>query len=195
MKQILRTMLVIVCVFLVGACGGLRYSQLAPDLESFHPSRIAVLPVDAGAYGESSGTADAILVQALIDTEWFAVVVPIETVQTQVQTNETFLDILVDYLSKLDKVNYSDPVLSGEIGETLGVDAFLVVTVDFWNYTTEDDDKVAKVGLSMKLVESLTGRVVWKAGHHEVEDYWFIKPDLTEVAVELAEMMIEEMPH
>ncbi|MBN2282534.1 MAG: hypothetical protein JXO48_01450 [Deltaproteobacteria bacterium] len=195
MKQILKTMLIVLCVLLVGACGGLRYSQLAPDLENFHPTRIAVLPVDAGAYGEASGTADAILVQALIDTQWFATVVPVETVQTQIATNETFRDMLVDYLSKLDKVNYSDPVLSGKIGETLGVDAFLVVTVDFWNFTMEDDDKVAKVGFSLKLVESPTGRVVWKAGHHEVEDYWIVKPDLAEVAVELAEMIIKEMPH
>ena len=70
-----------------------------------------------------------------------------------------------------------------------------MINVDFWNYTREDGDKVGKVGLGIKMVESSTGRVMWKAGHHISESYWMVKPDLPDIAKELVKKMIEEMPH
>jgi hypothetical protein len=102
---------------------------------------------------------------------------------------------VVDYLTKLKTVNFSDPALSRDIGEDYHVEAFLVVNVDFWNYTVEGSDKVAKVGFSVDLIEAKTGRIVWRAGHHEVEDYWIMKPDLSDLAKKVASMMINEMPH
>ena len=119
-----------------------------------------------------------------------------ERMRDELASKDDLRNGVVDYMEKLDKVNYSDPVLSKKIGEALGIDAFLVATVDFWNYTIDDDDdRIAKVGFTMQLVEVPTGRVVWKAVHHEVEDYWIFKPDLTRLAEKVADKMIEYMPH
>jgi len=96
---------------------------------------------------------------------------------------------------KLKTINISDPALSRKIGEVTKSEAFFVINVDFWSYTREDGDKVGKVGLGIKMVESSTGRIMWKAGHHLSESYWMVKPDLPDIAKELVKKMIEEMPH
>jgi hypothetical protein len=67
--------------------------------------------------------------------------------------------------------------------------------VDFWNYTTQGKDKVAKVGFAAKLVDAEAGKIMWEAGHHEVKDYWLIKPDLADLADEVAGKMVDSMPH
>jgi hypothetical protein len=65
--------------------------------------------------------------------------------------------VTADYTAKLKAVNFSDPDLSRRIGEICRVDAFLVVSLDYWNYTTEATDKVGKIGLSMKLISAAEG--------------------------------------
>lgn len=85
--------------------------------------------------------------------------------------------------------------MSKGIGEAIPADAFLFVTVEYWNYALQGDNKVAKVGMSMKLVEAATGKVVWKAAHEEVKGYKLIKPALADVARSLARDMISRMPH
>ena len=182
-------------VVALSACGGLRYSQVAPGAQDFKPQSIGVLPVDVGAYEEARGVADQIISGVLVKKGWFADVVPPDKIKSQMDYNRTLRDMVVDYLTKLKTVNFSDPALSKSIGENFQVDAFLVVNVDFWNYTVEGSDKVAKVGFSVDLIEAQTGKIVWRAGHHEVEDYWVIKPDLSEVAKKVAAIMINEMPH
>ncbi len=44
-----------------------------------------------------------------------------------------------------------------------------MVNVDYWNYTKENDDKVAKVDMGIKMIDAASGKILWKAGHHEVE--------------------------
>jgi len=71
---------------------------------------------------------------------------------------EELRQVVTEYLAKLRNVSYSDPNLSVRIGALTGSDAFLLVRVDYWNYTTEDDTKVGKVGLSITLIEATTGQ-------------------------------------
>ena len=85
--------------------------------------------------------------------------------------------------------------MSKKIGELAKVDAFLLVSVDEWDYTVEKDEKVAKVGMTMKLYEASTGKLMWKAGHDITESYMFIKPDLPKVARDVVRKMIVFMPH
>jgi hypothetical protein len=75
------------------------------------------------------------------------------------------------------------------------VDAFLLVNVDYWNYTKENDDKVAKVVMDVKMIDAASGKVMWNAGHHEVEAYILMKPALPDVAKSLVKRMTREMPH
>lgn len=182
-------------VLLLAGCGGLRYSQVSPEAKDFHPQRIGVLPVDAGTYEEARGAADEVIAAVLVNRKWFTDVVAADAIGRQVQSNEDLRKALLDYLTKLKTVNFSDPALSRRIGELCRVDAFLVTSVDYWNYTMEGEKKVGKVGLSLKMVEASTGKVMWKAAHHETSRYYLIKPDLKGVAESLFKTMIEEMPH
>ena len=185
----------LIIVLTMAACGGLRYSRHAPDAQDFNCRSIGILPVDAGTYAESRGIADRTFADILLEKGCFTSVVTSETIQRKMTTDDELTKIVVDYLTKLKTVNFSDPDLAARIGAHFDIDAFLVVKVDFWNYTVEGDDKIAKVGFSMNLVDVETGEVVWEAGHHEGRDYWLIKPDLVDVAEDVAEAMINEMPH
>jgi hypothetical protein len=103
--------------------------------------------------------------------------------------------VVTDYLTKRAKVNYSDPELSGRIGVLTGADAFLIIRVDSWLYTVQDDKKLAKTGFSIAMIESKTGKTVWKAAHDRVSDYLLVKPDLSSMARGLIREMTDRMPH
>jgi hypothetical protein len=195
MKIAVKYCLVVLAFLLLSACGGLRYSQVAPDAKDFHPKRVAILPADVGTYEEARGTVEQIFAGALVDKKWFTDVVDATTISNQLQSNEDYRRVVLDYLVKLKTINASDSELSKKIGEKSQVDAFFVINVDFWNYTRESDKKVGKVGLGIKMIEASTGKIMWKAGHHEAESYMLIKPDLANVARDLIKTMVGEMPH
>jgi hypothetical protein len=185
---------VLLALMLFG-CGGLRYSQVAPEAKDFHPKTIGVLPVDVGTYEEARGVIDQIAAGVLVDKRWFTDVVAADTISNQIKSNDELQKVVFDYLSKLKTVNFSDPELSRKIGELSKIEAFLVINVDYWNYTKENDKKVAKVGIGIKMINAGTGTILWKAGHHEAEDYMLIRPKLPDVAKDLIKKMISEMPH
>jgi hypothetical protein len=193
-KALTRSFLVLSVMILFG-CGGIRYSQVAPNAKDFHPKKIGVLSVDVGAFEEARDVIDKIIAGVLVNTGWFSDVVTSETINNRMRSDDELLKTVSDYIAKLKTVNFSDADLSTKIGEAYDIDAFLIVNVDYWHYTVEGNDKVAKVGLGLKLVEAVTGDIIWKAGHHESEDYWFIKPALPDVADGLVNDMLDHMPH
>jgi len=182
-------------ILILSGCGGLRYSQVDPEAKNFHPKRVGVLPVDVGAYEEARGAVDLVIAGVLIEKGWFSDVVAGDVINRQIQSNEELRKVVNDYTAKLKAVNFSDSQLSIRIGELCSVDAFLVVSLDYWNYATENTDKVGRVGLGIKMIDAATGRVLWKAGHSKAEKYWLVKPELPDVAKALAKEMIAEMPH
>lgn len=194
-KYVIKLSMIVFIFFMLQACGGLRYSQISPSAKNFHPQKIGVLPVDPGSYEEARDIIDEIIAGDLVKRGWYSDVVAGETIKRQISGNEALRQAVAEYITKMATVNYSDPSLARQIGETARVDAFLITYVDFWNYSREADEKVAKVGLAMKLVDASSGSIVWKAGHHEVEDYLFIRPNLTDVAMRLVKRMLNEMPH
>jgi hypothetical protein len=194
MKRATRHCMVVLALFLLSACGGLRYSQVAPEANNFHPKKVAILPADVGMYEEARGTVEQIFAGILVDKKWFMDVVDAATIGNQLQSNEAYRTAVLDYLVKLKTINTSDSGLSRKIGEISRADAFFVITVDFWNYTKENDKKIGKVGLGIKMIEASTGKIMWKAGHHEEESYRLIKPDLADVAKDLLKTMVGEMP-
>ena len=186
---------ILTALLILQSCGGLRYSQLSPEAKDFHPQRIGILPADPGSYEEARDVIDEILAGDLAGRGWFSDVVAGETMKRLIASNKDLRNVVSDYINKMATVNYSDPELARKIGDTARVDAFLIAYVDFWNYTREADEKVAKVGLALKLIDVSKGQIVWKAGHHEIEDYLFMRPRLTDVAERLAKKMFNEMPH
>jgi hypothetical protein len=131
----------------------------------------------------------------LVDTKWFTDVVAADEMNNRIKSNELLQKVFADYISKLRAVSYSDPDLSRKFGEMIKVDAFLLVNVDYWNYTKENDDKVAKVVMGVKMIDAASGKIMWNAGHHEVAAYILIKPALPDVAKSLVKRMTREMPH
>lgn len=195
MKRTALLCVLILSLLALSACGGLRYSQVAPEAKDFHPKKVAVLPAEVGTYEEARGTVEQVFAGVLVDKKWFTDVVDAQTITNQIGASEVYKRSLLDYLLKLKTVNVSDPELSRQIGEQSQVDAFFIITVDFWNYTREGDKKVGKVQLGIKMVEASTGKIMWKAGHHEANSYILIKPDLPDVAKSLMKTMVDEMPH
>ena len=180
------------------ACSGLRFSQLAPEAKDFHPQKVAVFPVEMLNSEETKGAkgvVEQIIAGSLVEKKWFANIMDTESLNSQLLGNEELNKAMTEYLSKLQTVNFSDPDLSKKIGELAKVDAFLLVSVDGWNYTIQKDEKVAMVGMSMKLYEASTGKLMWKAGHAIMESYIVIKPDLPKVARDVTCKMIVSMPH
>ena len=176
-------------------CGGLRYSHVSPEAKDFHPRRIAVLPADVKTFPEAKGSIDSIISEALSERKWFAAVAGGEEIGRRLETDETLRQAVAEYLAKLDKVSFSDPALSGRIGELTRAEAFVLVRVDYWNYTKENDKKVGKVSLSLTLIEAGTGKIVWTAGHQRASDYLIMKPALPDVARDVIREMIDFMPH
>lgn len=183
-------------VLITIACGALRYSQVDPAAKDFHPQRITIFPVvDMGTYEESRGDVEQITASVLIEKKWFADVTDTANLNRQIQANEELRKAMTDYLSKLRSLTFTDPDLSRKIGELAKVDAFLLISVDSWNYAVENKDKVAKVSIGMKFIEASTGKIMWKAGQHKSESYILIKPDLPKVARSVVRDMVDYMPH
>jgi hypothetical protein len=179
----------------IPSCGGLRYSEASPDAKDFHPRRIAVLPAEATAFPEAKGAIDRLVAELLIERRWFSSVVGGETFGHRLEADAELRQATTEYVAKLNKVSFSDPALSSRIGVLIDAEALLLVRVDYWNYTTEKDTKIGKVGLSITLIEAKTGKTVWTAIHHRISDYMIIKPDLPDVARDLIREMIGYMPH
>jgi len=144
----------VLSLLLILGCGGLRYSQLALEAKDFSPKKVGVLPADVGTYEESRGVIDDIIASELVRRKWFQDVVAADSISRQLQANEDLRKAVMEYVAKLKAVNFSDPELSKRIGELSQVEAFLVVNVDYWQYTMEDREKLAKVGMDIKMIDA-----------------------------------------
>ena len=180
-------------ILMLGGCGGIRFSQIAPEAEGFHPQTLALLALDVVGVEESREALDRIIAGELSDERQFKSFLSYQMMQRLLQENEPLRKITTAYLAKLKAVNFSDSDLSNKIGELAGVDAFLLINVDYWYYTQEADKNVAKVGLSMKLINAATGVVIWKAGHDLAEKYVIMKPELRSVARDVVRQMLRAM--
>ena len=197
-KKMLLKFVLLTFVLTTIACGGLRFTQLAPEANDFHPKKVAVLPIEMvrpEGIKEVKSEVEKNIEGALIEKKWLASVMGAESFNNQLLANEELNKAMTEYLSKLQTVNFSDPELSKKIGELLKVDAFLMVSVDSWDYIVVKDDKKAFVGMTMKLYEASTGKLMWKAGYDIKENYILIKPDLTKVARDVTRKLIAYMPH
>ena len=196
-RKLLTRYILAVFVLTTGACGGLRFSQLAPEAKDFHPRKVAVFPIEVWNHKEmtdSRGVVEQIVAGSLVEKKLFANVMDTESMKQQVSANEDLRKVVTEYLSKLRLLNFSDPDLSKKIGELMKIDAFLLVSVDDWDYTVEKDQKLAKVGMTMEFYDVSTGKLMWKAGHSITNDYMLIKPELPKIARDVVRKMINDIP-
>ena len=195
MRGFFTRSVVLMAALSVLACGGLRYSQLDPAAESYHPGRIAVFPADVGPHKEASPAVEQIAAEVLIEKKWFKSVVSAESLVSRTSSDKELGKALAEYLSKLQTLSYSDPALSRKIGELIEADAFLLIAVDYWSYYIKKDKNLGKVSLGVRLIDAPSGKILWKAGHDKEESYTFLKPELSVIARSVFKTMVGKMPH
>jgi hypothetical protein len=190
-----RFILAVWVIWLIAGCENLRLVQTADEAKDFHPKTIGVLPSDTGIYKDAEGKIDDIITDVLVRTKWFQTVVGGEDIRKQIEANPELKKSVDIYVAKLRELNFSDPELCKVISELCGIEAILIPTVDVWEYTMLGGDKIARVGISMKLVDTKTGKTMWRAGHLVSEEYRFLKPELTSMGRSMVRKMIDRMPH
>lgn len=179
---------------LIGGCGGLQEVWEGPGAKQFRPQAIAVLPPMASQYDSAREDIQDVLSGALTKTANVERVVTPESVTDIFQASKEAFDSLVFYFSRLEMTGQSDKDSAIKLGKALNVDSFLVVRVNSWEYIRKEGDNVGRVGLSLRLVDATTGTTVWKARHEKSSSYMFFRPNLKDVANELAREMIAYMP-
>src|SRR4029079_6519937 len=145
-------------------------------------------------YDNAREDIQGVLSEALNKTAKIERVVAPENVTDIFQASTASCDALVFSFSRLEMTGQSDKVSAVKLGKALNVDSFLVVRVNSWQYMRKEGDNVGHVGVSLRLVDATTGITVWKARHERSSSYMFYRPNLKDVAKELADEMIKAMP-
>ncbi|BCA53422.1 conserved exported protein of unknown function [Nitrospira sp. KM1] len=192
-KRSIHHVLCVLPLILVG-CGGLQEAWEGPGANVFHPQAVAVLPPMASQYDSAREDIQEVLSGALRNTIKIERVVSPESVTDMFQSSKEAFDSLVFYFSRLEMTGQSDKESAIKLGKALNVDSFIVVRVNSWEYMRKEGDNVGRVGLSLRLVDATTGTTVWKARHERSSSYMFFRPNLKDVAKELAREMIAYMP-
>lgn len=183
-----------VALLLLAGCSGLQEVWEGPGAKGFAPQAIAVLPPMASQYDSAREDIQEVLAVALRRHGHIERVMLPESVTDLFQSSKPAFDSLVFYFSRLEMTGQSDKDSAMALGKALSVDSFLVVRVNSWEYIRKEGDNVGRVGLSLRLVDATTGTTVWKARHERSSSYMFFKPNLKDIAKELALEMISYMP-
>jgi len=186
----------VLCMLLliVAGCGGLQEVWEGPGARMFRPQAIAVLPPMASQYDNAREDIQEVLSAALNRTANIERVVSPENVTDIFQASKEAFDALVFYFSRLEMTGQSDKDSAVKLGKALNVDSFLVVRVNSWEYMRKEGDNVGRVGLSLRLVDATTGTTVWNARHEKSSSYMFYRPNLKDIAKDLAAEIIASMP-
>ena len=175
-------------------CGGLQEVWEGPGARVFRPQAIAVLPPMASQYDSAREDIQEVISSALNRIAHVERVVAPEQVTDIFQGSKEAFDALVFYFSRLEMTGQSDKESAVKLGKALNVDSFLVVRINSWEYVRKEGDNVGRVGLSLRLIDATNGTTVWKARHERSSSYMFYKPNLKDVAKDLVDEMIEQMP-
>jgi hypothetical protein len=191
----MKPLVFVLFVSIFSGCSSVNYSQLSSDSKTFHPKTIAVLPATIGEFEQSRDVIDSAVSLKLVQSKWFKNVVDAASIKTKVTQSTEISDELGKYIQKLNMLGVSDPGLTGKLGKDFNTEALILTQVTSWGYGRQDGNKVARVGLGVKLVDLSKGTVIWKANHELVEEYTLFKPKLNKMTDELLAMLFKEMPH
>lgn len=182
-------------VILINAgCGGLQEVWEGPSARVFRPQAIAVLPPMASQYDSAREDIQDVLSSTLVKVAHIERVVSPESVTDIFQGSKEAFDSLVFYFSRLEMTGQSDKDSAIKLGKALNVDSFIVVRVNAWEYVRKEGDNVGRVGISLRLIDATTGTTVWKARHEKSSSYMFYRPNLKDIAKDLAAEMIAYLP-
>ncbi len=184
-----------VLIAALAGCAGLDFSQTSPEAMDFHPKTIAVLPATIGENESARDVAEAVVAKKLSESMWYGGVVDAAAVKKMITESKELGDDVQNYIQQVNTLGTSDAALTQKLRDGLQVDALLLTHVTSWGYGRMEGNKVAKVGLGLKLVDAATGVVVWKANHELIDEYIAVKPSLDRLALKLMKRLMKEMPH
>jgi hypothetical protein len=180
---------------LLTACGGLQDTWEAPGAETFRPTSIAVLPPIEGSFAGSRDGAYAAVASALKKSGRYPTAIEPEQVTGAITSSNEVREALTRYISTFETAGVSEKESAGRLAQALKTQALVVVKVSAWEYLKMDGNKYGRVGLELRLIDAQKGTLVWKGRHEEKESYTFFKPNLNEIAEDVAQYIVKYMPH
>lgn len=186
-------LLLILLITALTSCSGLQEMWEGPASRGFYPKTVAILPI-SGVYDSAREDVEEVVAKVLLKSRKVEKVVPPEQVTDTFQATKDAFDALVTYFTRMETTGQSDKQSAIKIGQALNADSLLVVKVNAWEYTREEGDNIARVGLSMRLIDAINGAIVWKARHQVQESYLWMRPDMKDLATRLTSEMIKFMP-
>jgi ABC-type uncharacterized transport system auxiliary subunit len=196
MKKLSAALNLCMFVLVMSGCASLNYNEIAPNANTFKPKIAVVLPaikMPEGADQEGDKVIKAIYDTAVATKRFERVIDPM-TAKFQMVENGQLQDALMSYTTKLRTMGVSDKETSKRIGEILQVDTIIVGEVGKWGYATYSGEKTAEVEIAIKMVDAATGSAYWKAAHGAKKTYSLFKPDLADMATDLAKKIFDFMP-
>jgi PBP1b-binding outer membrane lipoprotein LpoB len=183
-------------VLVMTGCASLNYNEIAPNAKTFKPKIAVVLPtikMPEGADQEGDKVIKAIYDAAVATKRFERVIDPMQA-KFQMVENGQLQDALMSYTAKLRTLGVSDPESSKRIGEILQADTMIVGEVGKWGYASYRGDKTGEVAMAIKMIDAATGSAYWKAAHAAQKTYSLFKPDLPDMAADLARKIFGFMP-
>jgi len=194
LEVLMRKVLLFLFAVILSGCAGVNFSQVNPEAKDFHPKTIAVMPATVGEYESSRDIIEQVISSSLLKTGYFENVVDSTSIKTQVAGSTELANDVSSFIQKLNTIGVSDTEAVSRIKTTVNTEALFLTYVTSWGYGRSEGNKVARVGLGVKLINATNGQLVWKANHEVTEDYTIIKPDLDDMAKDVMRVLIKEMP-
>jgi hypothetical protein len=183
-----------IALLVAGCAGGLQETWEGPGAAGFRPTSIAVLPPIIGALEGSRDLAHEVVTNALKKSKRYAIVIDPEQVNGLLINSADVREVFAGYLSVLETSGISEKDAAMKLGKALKADALMIVRVNAWEYTRMEGDNLARVNMGLRLVDTRHGAIVWKGRHEKKESYVLFKPDLKDLATELADYMVKYIP-
>lgn len=178
----------------LAGCGGLQETWEGPGASVFRPASIAVLPPIIGALEGSREIAHEVVTATLKKAKRYSEVMDPEQVNDFLINSNDARETFAKLLSTLESTGLSEQEAAVKLGKALKVDSLLVVRVNSWEYRRSEGENAARVGLSMRLIDTKHGAIVWKGRHEKTKTYMFFKPSLKDMATDLSEYMVKYIP-
>jgi Peptidoglycan-synthase activator LpoB len=185
---------VVLLTAVLAGCGGLQETWEGPGASVFRPASIAVLPPIIGALEGSREIAHEVVTATLKKAKRYSEVMDPEQVNDFLINSNDARETFAKLLSTLESTGLSEQEAAVKLGKALKVDSLLVVRVNSWEYRRSEGENAARVGLSMRLIDTKHGAIVWKGRHEKTKTYMFFKPSLKDMATDLSEYMVKYIP-
>ena len=183
-------------LLIIAGCASINYNEVAPNAKTFRPKVAVVLPaikMPEGTEQDIDKVAKAIF-DAAVATKRFERVIDPLTAKSQMSDNGELQGAVLTYTTKLRSLAVSDKDSVKKIGEILQADTIILGEVSKWGYGVYAGEKNGEVGMAIKMVDAATGTVYWKAAHAAKKTYSLFKPDLADMATDLAKKIFDFMP-